>query len=447
MTPPQFDRLLIRHTYVLTVDAANTAIEDGAVLVAGGRIKAVGRDADLASARADIAIDGANRKLVMPGMTNLHLHSGLIRGTAEDLELWEWLAKHVDPKHRALLPEDTYHASRLCYAENLKAGITSVLDMYRHPWRAAEACREIGIRATLAPYCADKPPYTYFEDPRENLRAVRELHGERLQVWVGLEHLWYCTPDAYRIACQARDEYGAGIHTHCAETSIEVQKCLEDYGKRPAHVLADLGILGPRTVLAHCVWLNDAEIELLAQTATAVSHNPASNMKLASGAAPLLRMLDRGVTVGLGSDGIKENNRIDLFQEMKLASLLSRVTRLGATRPKAQELLRMATIDGARALGLDRETGSLEPGKAADLAVLSLDDLHWSPRLAGEWNNLAANLVYSATPSDVETVLVQGQPVVWEGQITTADENELVRTHTAVTAALLERRRAFVPSG
>lgn len=429
----------------MTVNSSNTTIEDGALLVADGRIEAVGRDGDLASAQADVTIDGANRKLVMPGMTNLHLHSGLIRGTAEDLALWEWLEKHVDPKHRALRPDDTYHASRLCYAENLKAGITSVLDMYRHPWRAAEACREMGIRATLAPYCADKPPYTYFEDPHENLRAVKELRGERLQVWVGLEHLWYCTPEAYRIARQARDEYGAGIHTHCSETSIEVQKCLEDYGKRPAHVLADLGVLGPRTVLAHCVWLNDAEVELLAESGTAVSHNPASNMKLASGSAPLTRMLDRGVTVGLGSDGIKENNRIDLFQEMKLASLLSRVTRLEATRPKAYELLRMATIDGARALGLGHETGSLETGKWADLAIISLRDLHWSPLLAGEWNNLAANLVYSATPSDVEAVLVQGQPVVWDGRLTTADENELVRCHTTATAALLERRRAFVP--
>ncbi|MHB8621469.1 MAG: amidohydrolase family protein, partial [Chloroflexota bacterium] len=267
----------------------------------------------------------------------------------------------------------------------------------------------------------------------------------RLRVWFGLEHLWYCTPEAYRLARQAKDDYGVGIHTHCAETYVEVERCLRDYGKRPAHVLSDLNILGPLTVLAHCVWLNDAEIDLLAESGTAVSHNPASNMKLASGAAPLLRMLDRGVTVGLGSDGIKENNRIDLFQEMKLASLLSRVTTLDATRPKAHELVRMATIGGARALGLDRETGSLEAGKSADLAILSLDDLHWSPILSGGWNNLLANLVYAATPSDVETVLVQGRPVVWERRLTTADESHLMAHHQATTEALLERREAFLP--
>ncbi|MHB8619990.1 MAG: amidohydrolase family protein, partial [Chloroflexota bacterium] len=138
--PPAFSTLLVRHAFVITADPSDSLIEDGAVLVHGGRIEAVGRDADLASAAADLIIDAANRKIVMPGMTNLHLHSGLIRGTAEDLPLWEWLEQHVDPKHRALQPDDTYHASRLCYAENLRAGITSVLDMYRHPWRAAEAC-------------------------------------------------------------------------------------------------------------------------------------------------------------------------------------------------------------------------------------------------------------------------------------------------------------------
>ncbi|MBV9120586.1 MAG: amidohydrolase, partial [Chloroflexi bacterium] len=424
-------------------------IEDGAVLIDGGHIAAVGHDAELASAQADVVVDGQRRKLVMPGMTNLHMHSGLIRGLAEDLPLWEWLDQHVDPKHRALLPDDTYHASRLCYAENLRAGITSVLDMYRHPWLAAQACDEIGIRSTLAPYVADQPPYTYFEAPDDNVRAIKELHGtagRRLQVWFGLEHLWYCTPRAYELACDMRREYGVGIHTHCGETYVEVERCLKDYGKRPVAVLGDLGILGRKTVLAHCVWLNQAEIQQLFESETAASHNPASNMKLASGPAPLVQMLDRGVTVGLGSDGIKENNRIDLFQEMKLASLLARVTRLDALRPRAGELVRMATINGARALGLDSETGSIEPGKSADLAILALDDLHWSPVLEGEWTNVLANLVYSATPSDVETVLVEGRPVVWQRELQTADEEVLRSKHREVTEALLERRRQYVPA-
>ena len=271
---------------------------------------------------------------VLPGLHNCHLHSGLLRGTAESMSLWDWLKAYVDPAHKALTPEIAAVASRQCYAESLLAGTTSLMDMWRFMQGSAHAAEDIGIRATLVPYVADAPGYDYFETIESNRRLLeshRSAAGGRVRTWVGLEHLFYCTPAAFRAATELAAEFDTGIHTHSSETTWEVQESLARTGCRPIEEMFRRGVLGPRTVIAHCVWLDDREIALLAQTGTAVAHCPCSNMKLASGPARVGALRAAGVTVGLGSDGEKENNNLDLLEEMKFASLLQKVSTLDPT--------------------------------------------------------------------------------------------------------------------
>ena len=442
------EKILIRNGIVITLDNQDRVFEDGAVLIENDRITAVGDTAEIEKkGKADVVID-ATKSAVLPGFVNTHVHSGLIRGTAEDLPLWEWLRKHVDPKHRALNSDDAYAAASLCYSEMIKAGITSALDMYRFMDRCADAAEETGIRAFLAPYVADKPEYDYFEKLEDNERLIRSRHGSangRINVWVGLEHLLYCSEEAFHKARGFADKYNVGIHTHGEESLEMYQRLSNEYQKRPIEIFRDYGILGPKTVLAHCVWLSPTEIEILAKTKTSVAHCPISNMKLASGVAPIPELIRRGVNVGLGSDGVKENNRLDLIQEMKIAALMQKVHHLDATLLPAKQTLRMATVNGARALGMENEFGSLEAGKKADISIINLRKPHLAPLLLGEFSNVIANIVFAAQASDVETVLIDGRIVMEKRILKTVNEDEIMERANRITYALLERRRPFVP--
>jgi len=439
--------ILIKNGIVITQNQQGTIYEDGAVLIKDDRIVAVGDATKIGANSADIVID-ARKKAVLPGFINIHLHSGLIRGTAEDLPLWEWLRKHVDPKHKVLRSEDAHTAALLCYSENIKAGITTVLDMYRYMDRCADAAEEVGIRAFLSPYVADRPEFDYFEKLEDNEKLIRTRHGGangRINVWVGLEHLIYCSSEAFHKAREYADKYGVGIHTHGEESLEMALRLTKEYGKHPIEVFNDYGILGPKTVLAHCVWLNPIEREILAKTQTSVAHCPVCNMKLASGVAPISDLLQRGVNVGLGSDGVKENNRLDLIQEMKCAALLQKLHHLDATLLPARQVLQMGTINGAKALGMKKELGSLEEGKKADVILIDLNKLHLAPLLLGEFSNVISNIVYAAQGSDVQTVLVDGKIVMEDRVLRNVDEESVIEKATRITADLLERRRPYVP--
>ncbi|NLL17695.1 MAG: amidohydrolase [Clostridia bacterium] len=443
-------KLLIKNGYVVTVDDDFTIYPKGAVYVKNGRIVEVG-DSSVLEKKYEVqgveTID-AQGKAVIPGLINTHLHSGIIRGTAEDLPLWEWISKHVDPKHKVLTAEDAYVASSLCYGESLLAGTTCVVDMYRFMDRCADAAEETGIRAVLVPYVADRPNYSYFETIEDNIRLVEERHGsanDRIHVWFGLEHLVYCTEEAYHRVADLAVKYGVGIHTHGEESIDMVQRISRKYGCSPIQLFYNRGILGPKTLLAHCVWLTPIEMELLAKTGTSVAHCPISNMKLASGVAPIPAYLAKGISVGLATDGVKENNNLDLFEEMKFASLLQKVHHLNAELMPAEETLRIATIYGAKAIGLDHEIGSIEAGKKADLVLVNLRRLHMAPILEDDYANIVANIVFSANGGDVDTVLVDGKVVVEEHKLMTVDEEYLIDKATQTTKALIERRRPFVP--
>ena len=448
-------RILIRNGIVLPMTGGATAFDPGSVLVDGDTIVAVG-PVDAVDAEARAAADGievvdASGHAVIPGLHNCHMHSGLLRGTAESLSLWDWLRTYVDPAHRALTPEIARVASLQCYAEGLLAGTTSVMDMWRFMDGSAVVADRLGIRATLVPYVADEDGYDYFESIDSNrtlLESVGTDHaGGRVRAWVGLEHLLYCTEGCFAAARALAEEFDTGLHTHSSETTWEVEQSLERWRRRPIELLHQRGILGPRTVIAHCVWLDDREIELLGRTGTAVAHCPCSNMKLASGAARVGDLRAAGVVVGLGTDGEKENNNLDLLEETKFAALLQKLSALDPAVGDPWDVLAMATIDGARALGLAEVTGSLEPGKRADIVTVWLGGLHTTPVLHGRDLNVAAHLVFSASGRDVRDVWVDGRRLVAQGRPSTFDADDVRAEAQAAAEELFERREKIPADG
>jgi len=442
--------LLLRAGHVLPMTADDRVIVDGAVLVdAAGRIADVGEGADLERRHADVAVRRLPDRLLMPGLINTHAHSGLLRGTAEGLPVWEWLQRYIDPMHRVVNAHEAEIASRLCYAESLLAGTTTIVDMWRFMDGSARAANDLGIRAVLVPYVAEHPEHDYFESYDANERLIRAWHGGgggRVNVWVGLEHLFYAVPSAWERAAAMSRHYGVGFHTHSNESRVDVEESLRRYGVRPLRALERAGLLDAhRVLLAHCCWLDADEIAVIAERGIGVAHNPVSNMKLASGAAPVQALLDAGVAVGLGTDGEKENNNLDLFEEMKTASLLAKFSQLDAAALDAWSIVRMATITGARALGLDADIGSLEAGKAADLIAVRTDTPRMTPLLTGPYLNLHQNLVHAVQGGDVDLTMVAGTIVVEGGKLLSADLRALIDDANAAVPGLFARRAALTP--
>jgi 5-methylthioadenosine/S-adenosylhomocysteine deaminase len=443
-------KTIYRAAYVLTVDRRNQVIEDGAVLVdATGKIEAVGPARDIIKAAEPVPMTTLDRHVLMPGLINAHCHSGLLRGTAEGLPVWQWLKEYIDPMHRVLLPEDARAASALCYAEALLSGTTTIVDMWRYMEGSGQAAIDLGIRAVLVPYVAEHPEHDYFETLDANERLIGEWNGRNdnnVRVWVGLEHLFYAVPAAWQRAVDLTHRYDTGLHTHSSENRAEPTAMIARFGVRPLMVLHKAGILdAKRVMLAHCVWLDDDEIALMAQLGVGVAHNPVSNMKLASGIAPVEKLIAAGIAVGLGTDGEKENNNLDLFEEMKVASLLAKLNNLDASALDAWTVIRMATIEGARALGLDKEIGSLEAGKRADMIAVRCDTPRMTPLIgAGKLANLHHNLVHGVRGSDVDLSVVNGRVVVARGHLVCGDIAEAVARVNSLAPALFERRAAYL---
>lgn len=448
---PEATPFVVTGATVLPMEGGKTVFDPGSVLVVDGVIEAVGSDDEVAHHPAFEHAERIDRTdhAVLPGLHNTHLHSGLLRGTAESMSLWDWLENYVDPAHRALTPEIAEAASWMAYTEGLLAGTTSVLDMWRFMEGSAAVAEQLGIRATLAPYTADV--FDYFESLETNRRLLethREVADGRVRAWVGLEHLFYCSDQMFRDAAALAAEFDVGLHTHSSESIWEVQESLRRFGRRPLEVFHERGILDGHAVVAHGVWLDDREVQICAQTGTALAHCPCSNMKLASGPARIGVYREAGIDVGLGSDGEKENNTLDLFEEMKFASLLQKVSTLDPTVGDPWDVLDMATRSGARALGLGDVVGTLEVGKQADLVTVDLRALHFTPLFRGADRpaqdfNVPAHLVFSATGRDVRDVWVQGRRLVADGDVTTVDVAAVAARAQAAAEELFERRRAI----
>jgi 5-methylthioadenosine/S-adenosylhomocysteine deaminase len=435
--------------FVLTMDAGNTVIPDGAVLVDGTRIVAAGDRAELLARSPAAQVRQLTGRLLMPGLINTHSHSGLLRGTAEHLPVWEWLRVHIDPMHRVLRPEEAEAAAWLCYAESLLGGTTTIVDMWRYLDGAARAAAALGNRLITVNYVGAHPDHDYFDSLDDNERMLRQWHGSaggRIDVWVGLEHPFYADAAGQRRAIDMARDYGTGLYTHCSESRIELPEFERRYGKRPMFALEELGFFtAPKAMIAHGVWLDSAEITLLARHGVGVAHNPVSNMKLASGMAPVEEYLAAGVDIGIGTDGEKENNNLDMFEEMKTASLLAKLRAMDAAALDSWAVLRMATAGGASALKLGHEIGSLEAGKKADFIAVRTDTPRMTPIFgSGPYANLHHNLVHAVRGSDVDLTVVDGDVVAEGGRLVRADLAELIGRARAVVPGLFDRRAAYL---
>lgn len=444
-TTPTPETTAIVNAVVYCCDEAFNSYNPGTVVFAGGGITAVGPAADVEVPAEATVIDARGRLAVLPGLIDAHSHSSLLKGYSENAQLMDWLPEY-QREHQVLTPDDAYFGYLVSYMEALKGGTTAVMDMYRFPHRGAEAATALGMRAHLVPYAADHPTKHFFETLETSEQLIRDCHNAgdgRVKVWLGLEHITYCSADMFRRVAELAGAYGVSIHTHTSEQREEVDVVVELFGDRPVHVFNEWGILRPGTVLAHCVWLDDAEIAVLAETGTGVAHCPVSNMKLAGGAALLDRFRQEGVVVGLGTDGGVCNNSVSMWECMKIGSLLQKVTRLDATAVSAAEAVRMATIDGARLLGIDREVGSIEVGKQADLITVDLWQPHLLPVALAEGHDpILWNLVFAGRASDVRHVWVHGRRCVDGGRICGVDESEALAEIHGRTVDLLRRRES-----
>lgn len=442
-------KMILAADALLTMDAGNRVLRNGAALIEDGVIAAVGTSAELGAANAGVETKVLRNAVLLPGLVNTHVHSGFLRGTAEHLPVWDWLTQHINPMHRVLQPHEAEAASWLCYAESLLGGTTTVVDMWRFMEGSAKAAETIGNRLVAVPYVGEHPDYNYFDTLDMNEAMIEAWHRKvdgRINVWVGLEHPFYSDDAGYRRAIEMAKRHRTGFHTHCSEARVEVDGFIKRYGKRPMFVFDDIGFFDtPLTMIAHAVWLDPEEIALIAGKRASVAHNPVSNMKLASGIANVREMLDAGVPVGVGTDGEKENNNFDMFEEMKVASLLGKL-RYDTVQPlDSWEVLRMGTITGAKAIGLDHEIGSIEPGKRADIIAVRTDTPRMTPFFAeGPYFNLHHNIVHAVRGGDVTLTMVDGKILVEDGELRTADIQAIIAEVHKVAPGLFERRAAFL---
>jgi 5-methylthioadenosine/S-adenosylhomocysteine deaminase len=418
-------RILIRNGMVLTLDPAGTYFENGTVVLEGDRITDVlDSSAPIADQPGDQVIDAAG-KIVMPGLIDLHYHTALGKGYNDHLPLWEYLDECWYPIIRALDPEAAYWAAMVSYLESIKAGVTTVNDMYRQLDALAQAAEEIGIRAVLSNDTA--LPQHDLDSLDDNAAAFHANHGKaggRIEVRVGIEWLPLASPEFLRDARALANELGTGIHVHLNESQTEVDDSLARFGRRPTVLAYETGLLGPDVVAAHCVWLDDDEIRMMAETGTSISHNPSSNAKLGNGIARVPEMLEAGINVGLGHDAAECNNSADMFEVMKFASLMHRAQRADASLMPAEKILSMATSAGAQALGHD--TGRIQAGAKADVILVDTQNAMFTPLLSDTPAHLHSHLVFAANGSVVDTTIVDGRVLMRGRKMVTVDEQRIL---------------------
>ncbi len=440
MTPPSRPAggVLVDGAAVVTVDDEFTVHDPGWVHVVDDRIEAVGSGPAPAEVRARVGrvIDGTGRA-VMPGMTNAHTHlfQTFFRGLADDKPLLDWLRDCIWPGAVHLDRESARLAATVGLVENLRTGATSVMDhQYVHIDETIDdgvctAADELGIRFLLARGWADRnyePSLSESADTViERTRRVRDRwHGhddDRIRVELAPLIPWGCSDDAMRATVAEARTWGAGTHIHCAETATEVDMSVDERGLRHVEWLEQLGLLGPDFQLAHSVWLDDAELDLIARRDATVVHCPVSNMYLASGVPRILDMRARGITVALASDGPGSNNRQDMFEVLKATVLLQKVHHLDAMALQPEDSLTMACRGGARAFGTPQLTGSLEAGRKADLVIVDLGSVFVAPV-----HRVPSALVFNATPADVTHVIVDGRILIDEREVVMLDEAALL---------------------
>jgi 5-methylthioadenosine/S-adenosylhomocysteine deaminase len=428
------ESLLIRGATVVALDSANRVF-DGDVLIQDGMITEIApRITPPTSIEMGVEIIDGRGRVLLPGFVQTHIHlcQTLFRGAADDLALIDWLKQRVWPMEAAHTYESLSTSARLGIAELISGGTTCALTMetVHHTEAVLRAVDESGFRAIVGKCMMDQGEgvpdglHERTEDSiAESLRLIDSWHGRdegRIRCAFAPRFAISCTRELLeKVACLA-NERRLLVHTHASENRDEIAAVEHLTGRRNIEYLRDVGLSGPHVVLAHCIWIDDRELEILYQSGTRVAHCPSSNLKLGSGFARIKEMLERGIDVSLGADGAPCNNRLDMFTEMRTAALLQKALHGPQCMP-ALTTLRMATIDGAKALGLDGEIGSIEAGKRADLTLLNLEKLHAAPQ-----PDLISTIVYAGCASDVETVIIGGRIVLRDRRLLTLNEAQVI---------------------
>jgi len=424
------ESILIKGGTVVTMDD-NDSIVSGDLFISGGRIQDIGSAKSL---EASVVID-ARGCVVLPGFVQTHIHlcQTLFRGAADDLSLIDWLKKRIWPMEAAHSAQSLKASARLGIAELIKGGTTCALTMetVNHTEAVFQVVEDTGYRATVGKCMMDKGeevPAALHEDTEasieESIALLEKWHGKangRIRYCFAPRFAVSCTLELLSKVARLAREREVMVHTHASESLHECALVEQATGLRNITYLDSVGLTGRHVALAHCIHVDDDEIAILRHSKTNVVHCPSSNLKLGSGIAPVKTMLEEGISVSLGADGAACNNRLDMFTEMRTAALLQKALHGPEILP-AKRALRMATIDGARSLGLGEEIGSLEVGKRADVIVVRMDSLHSTPRP----HDLASAITYSAQASDVETVVIDGQLVMREGKLLTLDEPAVI---------------------
>ena len=409
--------LRIENVDIVTIDKENRIMENSNIYIQDGIITHIGDE--IFGLDVEETIDGRNMA-ALPGLVNAHTHMGmsLLRNYADDLPLHQWLTEKIWPVEANLNGEDIYWGSLLSMAEMIQTGTTAFCDMYFFMEEVGKGAQESGMRAMLTRGIVEdrKDPDKKLNESRDLFNHYNKTSNDRIRVMIAPHAPYTCSPEFLVKAKNLAQELGTGIHIHLAETKREVQESYERHGKSPIKHVYDLGVLDVHTLAAHCVHVDHNDIELMAEKSVHPVNNPGSNMKLASGFAPVQIMLERGLNVSLGTDGASSNNNLNMFKELNLAALINKAVDEDALSVKAVDALRMATINGARGLQWDKKIGSIEVGKRADIILVDMDKPHLTPR-----HNLVSALSYSTYGSDVDTVIVDGKILMRNKEMKTLD--------------------------
>ena len=414
--------ILIKNALILNLN--NFENKKQSLLIKGNLIAEIADEIDEAGVEKIIDADG---KILLPGLINTHTHLSmtLFRGLADDLSLDSWLNDHIWPMEANLNGDYCYIGALLGAIEMIKSGTTTFSDMYFYMEDVARAVEDAGIRAVLSYGMIDFGDAERRENEiNQNMTLFNSCNGMangRIKVFLGPHSPYTASEDLLKKVRELADEYNMGIHIHVSETQKEINDSLDEKGLRPFEYLEKIGFLGPDVVAAHCVWLSDEEIEIIKKHGVKVSHNPCSNMKLASGVSPVSKLIENDICVSIGTDGASSNNNLDLIEELKTASLLQKVSTLDPKVLSSDEAIEMATIKGAETLGLDDEIGSIEVGKKADIILIDTNSANMVP----DSSSLSSNVIYSANGSNVDTTICDGKILMENKKLVVLDEQEI----------------------
>lgn len=421
---------IVRAQYLITMNDKDEVIENAAVVVKDGKITDIGELSEILKKYKDpsIPVYGNSHSALMPGFINTHTHAAMVlfRGIADDLPLKQWLTEHIWTKEAMFLsPEFVYDGTLLACIEMLKSGTTTFNDMYFFTESIASAAKDAGIRAVVGqgvldfPTASGKGAEDYLAKAKEFVEKYRE--DELVVAAVAPHAIYTCSMETLLSCKELALKYNTPVHIHLSETFHEVEDCTKRHGLKPVKYLHNIGFLEGKIIAAHCVWMDDEEIEIMASRSIGVSHCIESNLKLSSGIAPVAKMIKKGVKVSMGTDGAASNNNLDLLEEISIAAKVQKGVTADPTVLDVKTCMKMLTVWAAESLGLDGEVGSIEVGKRADIILMNLRKPHLQPVY-----DIYSTIIYSAKASDIEDVFVNGVPVILNGRHQFIDEDEVI---------------------